>query len=301
MFRNYLPPVEEPSPVQGRERMLDPRPVITPAVPITPRSVSQGGRRAVLKAASMRERLKAGAMHLALSATVGLAVVVLVLFAWYPAPMANLHGVGTILAIMLAVDVVLGPLFTLILFDRRKKNLALDLAAVAAVQLLALAYGLHTVQQGRPTFVVLVKDRFEVVSPAEILPSARKAAQGNPLAVPDPTGPRWVAARLPDSAAERNAMLLEALEKGHDIQHHPRLYVAYESQARQALERALPLSKLRELNPAMQAQIDAAIGRSGLREADLAYLPLRGPVRDAAVLVSRIDTRVVQVMALRPW
>jgi len=301
MFRNYLPPVEEPSPVRGPEHAPDPRPVIMPAVPLVPRSVAQGGRRVVLHTASMSDRLKAGAMHLALAVTVGLAVVVLVLFAWYPAPMAVLHGVGAILAIMLAVDAVLGPLFTVLLFDRRKKNLALDLAAVVAVQLLALAYGLHTVQQGRPAFVVLVKDRFEVVSPAEILPSARKAAQGNPLAVPDPTGPRWVAARLPDSAAERSLILLEALEKGHDVQHHPRLYVPYETQARQALERALPLSKLRELNPGMQSQIDTAVERSGLRESDLAYLPLRGPVRDAAVLVSRADARVVQALALRPW
>lgn len=301
MFRNLPPPSDSPAETPRGAGAIDPRPMIIPSTRIDLPAARAVPLKHSMFNGPLRERLVAGGMHLALSATAGAVVLALVLLAWYPSPMPTLHGVDSILLMMLGVDVVLGPLFTLIVFDRRKKNLSLDLAAIAAVQVLALSYGLHTIQQGRPAFVVLVKDRFEVVAPSEIWTSAKQAAAGNPLAVPNLLGPRWVAARLPDSAAERNAILFESLEKGRDVQHHPKLYVEYASQAQAAVDRALPVSKLRELNPEQLTEIDAAVSRSGLAEADLRYLPLRGPARDGAVLVARSDARVLEVLSLRPW
>jgi hypothetical protein len=249
----------------------------------------------------MRERLRAAAVHLGLSAAVAAAVLALVFLAWYPMPLPQLLGVEAILLIMLGVDVVLGPLFTLLVFDRRKRSLKWDLATIAAVQLAALAYGVHTVHQGRPAFVVFVKDRFEVVSPADLQPEARSAARSNPLGAIDPLGPRWVAARLPDSAEERAKILFEAVAAGRDVQHHPRLYVEYASESAAALDRALPISRLRSLNPQRTAEIDAAVAATGRDAAALRYLPLRGPARDGAVLVDASSGRVERVVAVSPW
>jgi hypothetical protein len=247
------------------------------------------------------ERLRAAALHLALSAGVACAVLALVLLAWYPAPMPALLGVEAILLIMLAVDVVLGPLFTLLVFDRRKRSLRWDLATIAAIQLAALAYGLHTVHQGRPAFVVFVKDRFEVVSPADLHPEARSTARSNPFAATDPLGPRWVAARLPQSAEERSRILFEALSYGRDVQHHPRLYVDYAAEAAAVLERALPIERLKALNPRRIGAIDAAIAATGRDAGTLRYLPIRGPARDGAVLVDASSGRVAGVLEVAPW
>jgi len=249
----------------------------------------------------MAQRLRAAGIHLSLSALLAAAVLALVLLTWYPQPMPRLLGVGSILLIMLGVDVVLGPIFTFIVFDRRKKRLAWDLATIAALQLAALAYGLYTLHQGRPAFVVLVKDRFEIVSPADILPSDLAAAKDNPFAQSRITGPRWVSIRTPESASERQAIMMEALENGRDMQHHPRLYADYESQVSEALTRSLPLSKLRTLNPSSGSEIDTAVAATGLSESALHYLPMRGPASDGAVLVSQADGRVLKVLALKPW
>jgi len=249
----------------------------------------------------MAQRLRAAGIHLSLSALLAAAVLALVLLTWYPQPMPRLLGVGSILLIMLGVDVVLGPIFTFIVFDRRKKRLAWDLATIAALQLAALAYGLYTLHQGRPAFVVLVKDRFEIVSPADILPSDLAAAKDNPFAQSRITGPRWVSIRTPESASERQAIMMEALENGRDMQHHPRLYADYESQVSEALTRSLPLSKLRTLNPSSGSEIDTAVAATGLSESALHYLPMRGPAADGAVLVSRADGRVLKVLPLKPW
>jgi hypothetical protein len=277
----------------------DTLPMIAPARPVRPLRAAL----APPSAASdrIRDRLRAAGVHLALSAAVAAAVLALVFLAWYPAPLHTLLGVGAILLIMLGADVVLGPLFTLIVFDRRKRNLRWDLATIAALQLAALGYGLYTVYQGRPAFVVFVKDRFEVVSPADLTPQDRASARTNAFARIDPTGPRWVAARIPESAQERSDILLESISHGRDVQHHPRLYGDFAAAAGAALERALPIARLRSLNPQRGAEIDALVARAGRPETALRYLPLRGPAADGAVLVAFPEGQLLEVAPLLPW
>ena len=184
--------------------------------------------------ARLRPRLHAAAVHLGCCVAVAAAVLALVFVGWYPSPLDSLAGVDTILLIMLGADVVLGPLVTLIVFDRAKKSLKLDLAAVAVIQLVALGYGLHTLHQGRPAHLVFVKDRFELIAPADLRADDRAAAASNPAAAADPLRPTWVAARAPDDPAERQRILVQAIEHGRDLQHHPRLYEPFERQAAQA-------------------------------------------------------------------
>ncbi|HYF59566.1 MAG TPA: TfpX/TfpZ family type IV pilin accessory protein [Burkholderiaceae bacterium] len=287
------------TPLDGDTLPMVTPPPIAPAHPVRAATPAPG----VVATARdpLRDRARAAGVHLLLSGAVAAAVFALVHLLWYPAPLSRLLGVDAILAIVLLVDVVLGPLFTLIVFDRRKKRLAWDLATIAALQLAALGYGVWTIGQGRPAFVVLVKDRFELVAPADLRAEDRAAARGNPWADPDPLRPRWVAARLPDSARERSAILVEAIGQGRDVQHHPRLYVDHAAESRAALERALPIARLRALNPARGREIDAAVASTGLGPEALRYLPLRGTAADGAVLVDATDGRVRAVTALAPW
>lgn len=289
MLRHRVPEHDAATPREG-----DTRPMVHPLEPPAP-------RRAPPPPTPLRERLRAAGIHLLLSAAVAGAVIALVVFAWYPPPLHALVGVGAILLIMLGVDVVLGPLFTLLVFDRRKPNLRWDLATIAALQLLALGYGVWTVHQGRPAFVVLVKDRFEVVSPSELKATDREAARDNPHARASPLSPSWVAARMPDDPRERSDILFEALSQGRDVQHHPKLYVALDAQAAAALERALPIDRLRALNPGAEGRVDAAVAATGRAESALRYLPMRGPAADGAVLIGAGDGRVLGVAALAPW
>jgi hypothetical protein len=256
---------------------------------------------AVVAGGGGRERLRAAALHLLACIAVVALLSVLIFGAWYPAPMPQLLGVGAILWIVVGVDVVVGPLFTLIVFDRRKPRLKWDLATIFALQLAALAYGVHTVYQGRPGFVVFAKDRFEIVAPSDLRPDDRAASGSNPQARLDPLRPRWVAARQPESPAEQSKILDDALSTGRDIQHHPRLYVDYADERAAALERALPISRLRSLNPGRDPQIDALVAGSGRSEDGLRYLPLRGPAGDGAVLIDAKDAAVVSVAVLVPW
>jgi len=103
----------------------------------------------------MNPRLKAFAIHLAISALIALAVIGLVFFIWYPAPLHTATGVTQIFLLLLTVDVVLGPLLTLIVYKTGKKTLIMDLTVIALLQLSALAYGVWTVAEDRSAWLSL--------------------------------------------------------------------------------------------------------------------------------------------------
>ena len=61
-------------------------------------------------------RYKAAGIHLAISAAVAVVVLALLLLVWYPQPYFRLAGGAGLMLILIGVDVVTGPLLTLIVF-----------------------------------------------------------------------------------------------------------------------------------------------------------------------------------------
>jgi hypothetical protein len=62
-------------------------------------------------------------------------------FVWYPPPYFEVDGGWRILRILAGVDVVVGPLLTLILFKPGKPGLKFDMTCIALMQIGALVYG----------------------------------------------------------------------------------------------------------------------------------------------------------------
>ena len=243
----------------------------------------------------MSARLKAFSVHLSLSALVALLSLALVFHVWYPAPMSVALGVANIFLLMLVVDVVLGPLLTLVVYKQGKKTLKLDLATIALLQVGALVYGLHVVSEGRPAWVVFSVDRFELVRamdvdtrfPEKVAPKYR---------TPPFTGPQWVAAVRPEDPQALSDITLEAVFAGLDLQHRPYLYQPLKVAADDIRIRALPLRQLRKFNS--PEQVHAALEK--WPEAD-AWLPLWANVRPMVVLINKSSARVVAVVDLAPW
>ena len=89
-------------------------------------------------------RWKAAGIHLLISIFIAVLVVAAMLLIWYPSPYFQAMGGAGLLMLVVGVDVVLGPLITLIIFNTKKKSLKFDLTCVAVVQMVALAYGVST-------------------------------------------------------------------------------------------------------------------------------------------------------------
>jgi hypothetical protein len=125
---------------------------------------------------SLAPRVGASLAHLAISGLVAALTAGLVFAFWYPMPYRESAGGRELFMLVLGVDVVLGPLLTLIVFDVRKsrRELARDLAVIGAVQLAGLAYGLYTVEGARPVAVALEGDRLRVVRSIDLTLTLRR-------------------------------------------------------------------------------------------------------------------------------
>ena len=99
-----------------------------------------------------KDRLRASAIHLAISLGIAALAALLVFALWYPYPYREISGGRALFLILVSVDVIIGPLITLAVFNRAKpaKELRRDLASGGLIQLAALAYGLWTMFLARP-------------------------------------------------------------------------------------------------------------------------------------------------------
>jgi len=225
-------------------------------------------------ASPLKDRFRASSIHFGISLAIAALAALLVFGLWYPYPYRDASGGRALFLIMVSVDVVLGPLVTLAVFDRRKPRnvLARDLGIVGTIQLAALAYGLWTMSVVRPVHLVFEYDRFRVVHAVEIPPEQLDQAPGGIRVMPL-TGPTTLALRPFRDAKERSAATLMDLA-GQPLAAQPGLWQAYAPARSQVLAQAKPTSALRQRFPQQVAQIDEAVARSGRPLDKLVYLPM---------------------------
>jgi hypothetical protein len=113
---------------------------------------------------------KAMTVHLGLSLLVAAAVALLVFTFWFPYPYRELAGGSELFILVMAVDIVCGPLLTFVLYSptKPKKEMLTDISLIVVIQLLALCYGIWNVWQIRPLYLVHEADRLNIISAANI-------------------------------------------------------------------------------------------------------------------------------------
>ena len=221
-----------------------------------------------------RSRARAALVHLAFSAAVAAAAAGLVFGLWYRWPYRVVSGGQGIFLLLIAVDIVLGPLLTACVFDQAKsrRQLRNDLAVIVLIQLAALFYGLFIVYQARPVALVFEQDRFRVVTASDVrlseLPMAPEAYRVLPL-----SGPWVLGTRRPRDGAERNDALFLGLN-GVDIGQRPSFWQPYEQSKVDALARSRPVARLLEQYPAGRAEIEATLRKLNLSADEVRFLPL---------------------------
>lgn len=214
-------------------------------------------------------------IHFGLSLLVAAVIAFLVFTAWFPYPYRELAGGSELFMLVIAVDLVCGPLLTFVLYSptKPKREMFTDISLVVTIQLLALCYGIWTVWQVRPLFVVQEADRFSIISRASIalteldqLPTALKPAYfGSPVVV----------SLRALSSPERDKLVAEIKAGGHDASEHPSFYVTYDGSI--AYGNAHLLKNLLRVKPALRDQVDNILFKSTVKNEDqLRYLYIVG-------------------------
>lgn len=155
-----------------------------------------------------KAKLQAAFIHLGCGATLIGVVVGLLYHLWFPAPYGGVVAATGLLLILAVCDVICGPLLTLVVYHPQKslRERWLDASVIVLIQLCALGYGVWTMAQARPVYVVFEVDRFRVITATEIDPAELPKAPLNLRELPW-SGPRWIATRAPRNSDE----LLESI------------------------------------------------------------------------------------------
>jgi hypothetical protein len=176
-------------------------------------------------------RLKAFGWHLLASASALAIILGGLYFGWYKWPGWYLADVSQVVKVMVAVDLVVGPLLTLVIAVAAKKRrvLARDVTVIIVVQLIALGYGSVSLWNGRPLYFAFSEDVLQLVQAYDI--SASEAALGvktNANLAPHWYSlPRWIWAPLPADPSESQKIVSAAISGGDDVISMPRYYKSW--------------------------------------------------------------------------
>ncbi len=245
-----------------------------------------------------RNRFKAAAIHLRISLVIAALAATLVFVVWYPYPYGELSGGRELFLILITVDVVLGPLITLAIFNRSKPRAELrrDLAIVGLIQLAALAYGLWTVFVARPVHLAFEVDRLRVVHaidvPADLMDKVPAGIEPLPL-----TGPTLLSVRRFRDRNEEAQATMVALQ-GISLSARPDLWQSYGAARTQVLEAARTVAQLKTRFPGQSQAIDAALAKSGRKAESTAYLPVAGRKVFWTALIDPVSADVIGFVPL---
>lgn len=238
-------------------------------------------------------RLNASGIHFLISLCVGVMLFGLLWFIWYPAPSLIAIGGHELFLLIVGIDVILGPLLTLVVFDTRKRSLKYDLAVIALLQMAALAYGVSVMLQARPAYIAANGTFFQVVQATEV--TAENLKRGK--ATLPRFGPRLVGTKAPQDLYEKNAVA-DVAQIGGGRGHFPQLHIPYEAMAREILANARPLSDLVGSNPKQADEIRKWIKTHDSEVDRASYQPMR--IR-ASEFVMVIDAKSAAIIGIAPF
>lgn len=255
-----------------------------------------------MRSKKIMTRWKASGIHFSICVLIALIVVSIMWFVWYPAPLFEALGGQDIVMMLIAIDVIVGPVLTWIVYQPFKKGLKFDLSVIAAVQTVALIYGISVLFEGRPVYMVFVKDRIDVVLACDIDRDSLARVRVDEFKQLPITGPKLAAAIVPSDPKERERILFSALDHGRDLQSFPEYFEPYARQAETMIKKSLPLSKLRAQRTQSAALIDEFVLRSGKPVESLIYLPVAThKEKDLSAVLDPRDGRFLGLLEIDPW
>lgn len=110
-------------------------------------------------------KFKATSIHLGISLVLFLTLANIIYFMWYPQPYFSSSGGWQGMRLIAAVDLVLGPALTFVIFNPAKSLRAIrfDYSIIAIIQISAIVYGMYATYTQRPIAIVYDDGLFQPV------------------------------------------------------------------------------------------------------------------------------------------
>jgi len=232
---------------------------------------------------SSLSRLQAFGFHFLASAAVIAIIFSFVKLVWYPHQLFEAADGFELLKILVLVDLILGPLIMLIIFNPTKKSLKFDVSAVLICQLLFLGYGVWSLYTVRPVYIAFVENQFFLVKANEIEDSDLNQVQNPELKNLPKLGPIFVGTKLPDSKEISEKVSLMKMF-GMGIQNLPQYHTRISDVRNNVLSSAKPISEL-NIDKKDKEQLEQLTQNSSEKNNELLFIPLTTRVKQLFVII----------------
>jgi len=244
-------------------------------------------------------RYRASLIHLLISAFLVSNVIGIVFWAWYPAPAFEAVGAFSLIRLLIGVDLVIGPLLTLIVYKHGKPGLKFDLTVIALVQISALVYGTSRLYAERPEYLVFAIDRLEFVSGKRI---DRSELRYDQLRTKPFAELVHVFARPPEDPAEFQRYLNSVAFDGQpDLEARPEYWEPWTAGADIIRGTIKSLDDIRTTSARDEENIRKAINEYSAAHPDLGVIPIGGIEEDIGLILDRETLEILGILYVDPW
>lgn len=243
-------------------------------------------------------RAKAAAVHAALSLAIAVVTSAVVFYLWFPDRISDITHSKVLYWLVIAIDMICGPLLLLIIWNTKKprRELIIDATIIATIQLAALGYGIWTIHQIRPVYIVFETDRLRMINAAEVDPGDLKNAPERWKNLPL-LGPELLSTRAPKDGPE----MLRSIElsiAGKEPSVRPEMWEEYGPAKDKVRAASRTLPELLAVYPDKQAEITRLAEKFDVPYASVIWLPLTS-VRSMD-WIALIDSRNVEPFTYIP-
>jgi len=245
----------------------------------------------------MRFRLAALGLHLLASCVVLTIVLGGLYLGWYRWPGWYLADAVQVTTVLAGVDLVVGPLLTFIIASSIKPRRVLmrDIAVIATVQLIALAYGTVSLWHGRPLYYAFSEDVLQLVQAYDIedaeLAIARKL--NVPLLPHWYDLPRWIWAPLPQDSEEHDKIIASAVSGGGDVNSMPRYYKPWDAGLPALRTQLKRIDDIKYFSGKEKKVLEARVRAAGLAADQPNAIALTGRGRPLLAVFDRANLKIL--------
>ncbi len=244
-------------------------------------------------------RYRASLIHLLVSSVVVAGVIGVIFWVWYPEPTFEILGAFSMIRLLVGVDLVIGPLLTMVVYKHGKPGLKFDLVVIALMQITALVYGSYTLYEEKPHYMVFAIDRLEFISKKQVDQSAIRFDE---LRTKESARPVQVFARPPEDPEEYQRYFDSIVFEGQpDLESRAEFYEPWSAGTEIIRQKIKPIEDIKPATSREQRNVQIAVEKYASSHPNLGILPIGGIERDVGMLLDRDTLEILDVLDANPW
>lgn len=232
-------------------------------------------------------RFSASGVHFLISLTLFSLLFLTIITQWYPQPLFSAAGGWQGIKIVAFIDLVLGPVVTLAIYNplKSKKTLFTDMSIIVLIQFSALAYGVITIYSQRPVALVFWENRFYTIEAKSLTNQNIELDKLNQF--PKKNGITFVYAEYPKKLSEKKAMLDLILNSKVSPIEQLNLYRPINTHLKDIFTHSLNINKVLSANNSMSEQLQAILKQTKSQQKDLYYQMLESKYQNIILVFNQ--------------